>query len=77
MLPCIMIQASQHTNDFWLRLDNAAKIYPAVRDRELTSVFRIGVSLKERIKAKQFLEAIHELEERFPYIDPGISFSKI
>ncbi len=55
------------TNDFWLRLDNAAKIYPAIKDRELTSVFRISVELKERIKAKQFLEAIHSLEERFPY----------
>jgi NRPS condensation-like uncharacterized protein len=57
----------QDTNDFWLRLDNAAKIYPAVKDQELTSVFRIAVELKERIKAKQFLEAVHALEERFPY----------
>ena len=42
-----------HTGDFWLRLDNAAKIYPAIRDRELTAVFRISVQLKERIKVKQ------------------------
>ncbi|HEY6063648.1 MAG TPA: hypothetical protein VIV35_08570, partial [Chitinophagaceae bacterium] len=57
----------QNTGDFWLRLDNAAKIYPAIKDRELTSVFRITVELKERIKAKQLLEAAHALEERFPY----------
>ncbi len=57
----------QDTNDFWLRLDNAAKIYPAIKDKELTSVFRIGVQLKERIKAKQFLAAIHAIEGRFPY----------
>lgn len=62
-----MTTKTQDTNDFWLRLDNAAKIYPAVKDRELTSVFRIAVELKERIKAKQFLEAVHTLEERFPY----------
>jgi NRPS condensation-like uncharacterized protein len=62
-----MTANNQDMNDFWLRLDNAAKIYPAVRDRELTSVFRIAVELKERIKAKQFLEAIHTLEKRFPY----------
>jgi NRPS condensation-like uncharacterized protein len=62
-----MLKEDNHTNDFWLRLDNAAKIYPAIKDRELTSVFRVGVELKERIKAKQFLEAVREIEERFPY----------
>jgi NRPS condensation-like uncharacterized protein len=61
-----MAEYTDH-NDFWLRLDNAAKIYPAVRDNELTAVFRITVELKERIKAKQLLEAINMLEERFPY----------
>lgn len=57
----------QETGDFWMRLDNAAKIYPAIKDRELTSVFRVSVDLKERIKAKQLLDAIHALEKRFPY----------
>lgn len=54
-------------NDFWLRLDNAAKIFPAIRDNELTSVFRVTVELKERIKAKQLLDAVNMLEDRFPY----------
>ena len=54
-------------SDFWLRLDNAAKIYPAVRNRELTSVIRISVELNERIKARPFSEAIRAIEERFPY----------
>ena len=62
-----MAHENPHTDDFWLRLDNAAKIYPAIKDKELTSVFRVGVELKERIKAKQFLEAVHALEQRFPY----------
>ncbi len=62
-----MIEETQHVNDFWLRLDNAAKIYPAIKDKELTSVFRVAVELKERIKARQFLEAVHAIEERFPY----------
>ena len=62
-----MADKNQDINDFWLRLDNAAKIYPAIRDKELTSVFRISVQLKERIKAKQLLQAVHSLEERFPY----------
>ncbi len=54
-------------NGFWLRLDNAAKIYPAIISSELTSVIRISVELKERIKATQFKEAIQAIEDRFPY----------
>jgi NRPS condensation-like uncharacterized protein len=62
-----MAQHNETGNEFWLRLDNAAKIYPAVKSRELTSVIRISVELKERIKAKPFKEAIEAIEERFPY----------
>lgn len=52
---------------FWMRLDNAAKIYPAVQSKEQTSVFRLSCVLKERIKIKPLLEAIHKIEDRFPY----------
>ncbi len=62
-----MDHTSYMENDFWLRLDNAAKIYPAIRSRELTSVIRISVELKERIKARPFCEAIQAIENRFPY----------
>ncbi|GEO07157.1 hypothetical protein AAE02nite_48210 [Adhaeribacter aerolatus] len=60
-------QQQSPPGDFWLRLDNAAKIYPAVKNRELTSVFRISVELVEKVKAKPLLEAIKALENRFPY----------
>jgi NRPS condensation-like uncharacterized protein len=53
--------------DFWLRLDNAAKLYPAIQNNELTSVFRISVALTERVKAKALLNAVNLLEQRFPY----------
>jgi NRPS condensation-like uncharacterized protein len=62
-----MTGAATHKDDFWLKLDNAAKIYPAIKDNELTSVFRIGVDLKERVKAKPLIDAIRSLEKRFPY----------
>lgn len=52
---------------FWMRLDNAAKIYPAIKNQELTSVIRISAELHERIKAKQLIEAIRSIEDRFPY----------
>lgn len=52
---------------FWLPLDNAAKIYPAVRNSEQTAVFRISAVLKEQIRLKTLYEALQELESRFPY----------
>ncbi|MBS3913552.1 MAG: hypothetical protein KG003_03580 [Bacteroidetes bacterium] len=54
-------------HEFWLRLDNAAKIYPAIQDDELTSVFRITTILKSAVKAKELLEAVKTIEDRFPY----------
>lgn len=58
---------SSAEKSFWMRLDNAAKIYPAVQDEELTAVFRLSCVLKDRIKIEPFLEAIHRIEQRFPY----------
>ena len=52
---------------FWMRLDNAAKIYPAVQNEEFTAVFRLSCVLKDRIKAAPLLEAIKRVEDRFPY----------
>jgi len=52
---------------FWMPLDNAAKIYPAVQNEELTSVFRISCMLVDRIKLGPLLEAIRRIENRFPY----------
>jgi NRPS condensation-like uncharacterized protein len=58
----------KHQNEgFWLPLDNAAKIYPAIRTRELTAVFRISAVLKENIKIKALYSAVGDLENRFPY----------
>jgi len=52
---------------FWMPLDNAAKIYPAVQNEELTAVFRISCVLRERIKIRPLLKAIRRIEDRFPY----------
>ena len=50
-----------------MRLDNAAKIYPAVQNEEFTAVFRLSCVLKDRIKAAPLIETIRRLEHRFPY----------
>lgn len=54
-------------NSFWLRLDNAAKLYPAVKNNELTSVFRITADLKEPVQIIPLKEALKVVEQRFPY----------
>ena len=33
----------------WLRLDNAAKIYPAVRSETWSNVFRVSATLSEPV----------------------------
>src|SRR5687768_16719682 len=62
-----METSAKEKNGFWLRLDNAAKIFAAIKGRDSTSVFRVSVLLKERVKIKPFLDAIKSLEDRFPY----------
>lgn len=54
-------------SSYWLRLDNAAKIYPAVQNEELTAVFRLSCILKGRVKIQPLLDAIRQIENRFPY----------
>ncbi|HEX8039756.1 MAG TPA: hypothetical protein VF490_11420 [Chryseosolibacter sp.] len=60
-------EQSKSTKDFWLRLDNAAKIYPAIQSQEMTAVFRLSAVLKERVKIGPLLTAVSLLESRFPY----------
>lgn len=54
---------------YWFRLDNAAKIFPAVSDSELTSVFRISIHLKEPIKISALQTALEKAYQRFPYFN--------
>jgi NRPS condensation-like uncharacterized protein len=54
---------------YWFRLDNAAKIFPAVSDRELTSVFRISFHLKQAVKISALQKALEKTYERFPYFN--------
>jgi NRPS condensation-like uncharacterized protein len=58
---------NESAKNFWLPLDNAAKIYPAVRNNEQTAVFRISAVLKDNIRINVLYTALKELENRFPY----------
>ena len=52
---------------FWAPLDNAAKIFPAIRSKEHSTVARITAVLNERVAIKHLFSAIELAEKRFPY----------
>ncbi|MPQ49004.1 hypothetical protein GCQ56_18560 [Marinifilum sp. N1E240] len=52
---------------FWSPLDNAAKIFPAIRNKEHTTVIRLSAVLTEKIVISNLLIAIKKAEIRFHY----------
>ena len=50
----------------WLRLDNAAKIYPAARRQNWTNVFRVSATLKEPVDTGVLQSALDVTAPRFP-----------
>jgi len=50
----------------WYRLDNAAKIYPATKQRDRNSIYRVCVTLDKNIMPDILAEAIKDLQPRFP-----------
>ena len=60
--------AEKTKNLRWLRLDNAAKIYPAARRRNWSSLFRISATLTERVDVQTLQSALNVTVERFPSI---------
>jgi len=52
----------------WMRLDNAALIYPAARRRNWTNVFRISVSFREEVDAGLLQKALERAVVRFPSV---------
>lgn len=52
----------------WMRLDNAAKIYPAARSQRWSNVFRVSATLKEDIDLDVMQSALDVTVRRFPSI---------
>ena len=59
---------SPRENARWLRLDNAAKIYPAALRRNWSSLFRLSVTLTEPIDKAVMQGALDVTVRRFPSI---------
>ena len=51
----------------WMKLDNAAKIYPAITGSELTGVFRITVTLASPVSLPALMQASEETSGLFPF----------
>ena len=52
----------------WLRLDNAAKIYPAARSQTWSNTFRLSVTLTEDVDIPVLEKALESAVHRFPSI---------
>ncbi len=52
----------------WMRLDNAAKIYPAARRQNWSNVFRLSATLCEDVDIKTLENALDVTVRRFPSI---------
>lgn len=50
----------------WMRLDNAALIFPAVRRRDWTNAFRVSATLTEQVEPELLQQAVEDLLPRFP-----------
>ena len=50
----------------WYRLDNAAKLFPAIKNRKWMSIFRVSVLLKEKIDHKLLQQALDTVITRIP-----------
>ncbi len=50
----------------WMRLDNAALIYPAARSRNWTALFRFSATLTERVDPGMLATALTRTLNRFP-----------
>lgn len=60
--------AKNKNNLLWVKLDNAAKIYPAVRRKNWSNVFRESVTLYENVDIEILKSALETIIKRFPTI---------
>lgn len=55
-------------NYSWLRLDNSAKIYPMMVNRDTQNLFRFSLELKEEVDKEKLEKAVNTTLPRFPSI---------
>ena len=50
----------------WMRLDNAALIFPAIRNSRWVNTFRISAELTDTVDPAVLAQAVKDLKPRFP-----------
>ena len=53
-------------NPYWFKLDNAATIYPAAKNRTWNASFRLGIVLKEEVDGKLLQQALDDVIKKIP-----------
>jgi NRPS condensation-like uncharacterized protein len=53
----------------WYRLDNAAKVFPAIASKRATNTFRLAMTLKEEIDKDLLQQALELTIKRFPTLN--------
>ena len=59
---------------FWLKLDNAAKIFPGQNSNTWSSSFRIGYEMKEKVDPELLQQALIDIMPRFSCYDVRIRY---
>ena len=57
---------SRARKDIWYKLDLSATVYPTLQRRDFSSVYRLSVTLKEKIDAALLQQALDQTLPRFP-----------
>ena len=64
--------ANRHAT--WYRLDNAARIYPAIVGPRLTTVFRLAVTMHQPVDRERLRMALDAVCRRYPYYQVRLRF---
>lgn len=68
-----MENKSKTANRIWFKLDNAAKIFPGQSTSSYSNVYRLSVTLKEKVDPRLLEQALLKTMPRFPSFDVRIS----
>lgn len=63
---------ARNIRENWLRLDNAALIYPAIGSAEWNSVFRLCVIVAEKVNPQYLQQALDETLVRYPFFNVSL-----
>ncbi len=67
-----MLAKNQRRPDSWLNLDNAALIFPAAENADISNMFRLSVLMKDPVDPIVLQQALNELIPRFPSMTSAV-----